>query len=399
MEQGWRKHIIWGLVTLFVVYSFCLSTAAAVFSPSIKSALKVSDLAVSLATGAFVLGYACLQIPVGYLLDKFNAKYIVSAGIFLLVLGNVAISFSTSLWTFTLSNLLQGFGAAFAFVSAAVLVTQWYPSRMFPILFGLTEAMSCVFAGIIHYYLNLALKVYAWNDIYQWLALFGFILLVLSFLFVTSPAQKKPKTSLSLNKSLHQVLGNPQILLCTLAAATSFGVLLAYASLWYLPVQTYYSVQSQQAVIISGMLLIGLGIGTPVLGWISNKVKSRTMVLHVSLVLGTMGLLLCLYLPHYNIDTYIIIKTISFITGFFLSGSMLLYTIVSEISTDSTRGVAISVLNTAVFLFNSLLLFIPYLFITELSKQFFTYLWVLPFFILIAILLIYFIKNSYSDNQ
>jgi hypothetical protein len=57
--------------------------------------------------------------------------------------------------------------------------------------------------------------------------------------------------------------------------------------------------------------------------------------------------------------------------------------------------VAISVLNTAVFLFNTLMMFIPYLFITVISKEFFTYLWTLPFCILFSLLLVYFIRDTY----
>ena len=151
-------------------------------------------------------------------------------------------------------------------------------------------------------------------------------------------------------------------------------------------------------MIISGMIFVGLGIGTPVLGWISNLIKSRVMVIHITLCIGGMILLLCLYAPHFDITTLIPIKIVSFLLGFFLSGAMLFYTIVSEISTNKTRGVAISVLNTAVFLFNTLMLFIPYLFITIASKDFFTYLWILPFSIIFSLLLLYFIKDTQTPN-
>ena len=84
--------------------------------------------------------------------------------------------------------------------------------------------------------------------------------------------------------------------------------------------------------------------------------------------------------------------------GFFLSGAMLLYTVVSEISTNATRGVAISVTNTAVFLFNTVMLFSPYLFLTLSSTHFYTYLWIMPFFLTFSILLLYFIKDSFRPE-
>ncbi len=86
----------------------------------------------------------------------------------------------------------------------------------------------------------------------------------------------------------------------------------------------------------------------------------------------------------------------AFIFGFLLSGSMFFYTIVSETSTNNTRGVALSITNSLVFLFNSIILLIPYLFSTKISFLFFTYMWVLPFCVLISILCLYFIKETYE---
>lgn len=104
-----------------------------------------------------------------------------------------------------------------------------------------------------------------------------------------------------------------------------------------------------------------------------------------------------IYLPHFMINNYYIIETVSFLTGFMLSGSELIYTIVSEMSSNNTRGIALSVTNTGVFLFNTIILLVPYAFITKTSTQFFTYLWVLPFCVMIAILMSYFIKETYSS--
>jgi len=395
MQNKIYGPIVWFISTLFVIYSFCLNTAAAVFSSAIKTTLHASNFGVSIATGAFILGFACMQIPAGYLLDKFNARFIVSTGVFLLALGNLITSISDNLIIFSLSNFLQGIGAAFSFIAAAILISQWFSSRVFPILFGLTQTISCISAGIIHYNFTILLQTHSWSEIYQGLAIFGFLLFILTLLLVKTPLSYKRPAGISLKKSLASVLHNKQIWLSSIAAATSFGVLLAYGSVWYLQIQTYYLVQNLDAMIISGMIFFGIGIGTPLLGWCSNLVKSRIMVIHITLVLGTMALLLGIYLPHFNLTTLIPIKIISFLIGFLLSGSMLFYTIVSEISSDSTRGVAISFLNTAVFIFNTLMLFIPYIFVTHISKEFFTYLWTLPFCSLISILLLYFIKDTY----
>lgn len=393
-----HRYIVWFITTLFVVYAFCLNTASAVFSQSIKMSLNATDFNISLAMSAFILAFASMQIPAGFLLDKFNARYVVSSAVILLALGNLLLSYADSLAMLATANFLQGIGASFAFVSAAVLISQWFSEKQFPILFGLTQAISCILAAVIHYSFTIALTHYSWNEIYRFLSLMGLTVFVLSILLISPPPDKKHTSAMSLRTSLAVVFQNRQILLCSLAAATSFGVLLTYAGFWYFTIQAYYSVANLQSVAIGGAIFLGIGVGTPLFGWLSNKVKSRVMVIHVTLCLGTMALLAGIYLPHFNMSTLIFIKIISFLIGLLLSGSMLFYTMVNELSTDATRGVSISVLNTAVFLFNTLMIFMPYAFITTQSTNYFTYLWVLPFFILISILSLYFIKDSYSSK-
>ena len=390
--------LVWFVSTLFVIYAFCLNTAAAVFSDAVKVSLGLTDMQATYAVGAFTIGFALMQIPAGYLLDRFNTKYILSFGVLLMALGNICISFTSDLMFFSLANFMQGAGGSFAFIGSGIVIARWFPPRAFPILFGLTQTMSCVLTGVIHYVFKTALETHPWNYIYKDLSVFGAILLVATFLLVRVPADGKKTEPVSFKKALGLVCTNSQIWLSTIAAATTFGVLLAYGGFWYLSVQNFYSVPSGSALILSAIIFAGIGVGTPMLGWASNLFRSRKLVIHMTLVLGNMVLLLGLYLPHYEFGGFILIDVISFFIGFFLSGSMLFYTVVSELSTDSTRGVALSVTNTGVFLFNTALMFIPYFFITENSKNFFTYLWVLPFCVLISILLTYFIKETYTEQ-
>jgi len=271
---------------------------------------------------------------------------------------------------------------------------------MFPIMFGLTQSLSCVLAAVIHYKLVLALQTTTWQNIYLKLAIFGVILFIVSFIVINSPkTAKEHEAPISLGKSLKMTFKNKQVWLCALCAATSFGVLAAYGSFWYLNVQKFYSVNLTSSLWISGLVFVGIGIGTPLLGWISNQLHSRRVVIHVALALGTIFLIMGLYLPHFKINSYVFIDTISLLIGLSLSGAMLFYTCASELATDQTRAVALGVINTAVFIFNSFLLFLPRFFITNKSTTFFTYLWILPVCVLISILFSYFVKETYKSAK
>lgn len=399
MKTSFKGLLIWFIVTLFVIYAFFLNTAGAVFGDTIKSHLHLSDFGAAFAIGSFILGFAAMQIPAGYLLDRFPIRIVVGTGLFFLALGNITLTFSTNLTMFALSNFIQGLGASFAFIAAGKLISEWFAPKLFPILFGLTQTLSCILTAIIHYYLVKALETVSWQTIYQQLAIFGFCLVVLVVLFVRSPSKKKSGEKISFSKSAATVFKSKQTWLCSWAAATSFGALASYASFWYMSVEKHFGVDTSESLVISGMIFVGIGIGTPFLGWLSNKLKSRNLVIHISLVFGAIFLMLGLYLPHFDVNTYIPIKIISFLAGFFLSGSMLYYTSVSELSSNSTRAMGLGLVNTSVFAFNTFLLFIPQLFITKQSTGYATHLWVLPVSVLISIFLAYFVKETYSKSN
>ena len=394
MNKNIRGYLIWFIVTLFVVYAFFLNTAGAVFSDTFKTFMNLSDMGAAFAVGSFVLGFACMQIPAGYLLDRFPIRFVASGGLFLLALGNLALTLSSNLPLFALSNFIQGLGASFAFIAVGKLIGEWFAPKIFPILFGLTQTISCLLTAIIHYYLVKALETISWQMIYLEFALFGFALLVLMLMLVKSPRSAQAQRLLSFRNSMSAVLKNQQMWICSVAAATSFGTLVAYASFWYIQVEKYFSVDPSTSLVIGGMIFVGIGIGTPFFGWLSNKLRSRKLAIHISVVPGAMFLLMGLYLPHFNSAAYISVAFISFCIGFFLSGSMLYYTCISELSSENTRAVALGLINTSVFIFNTALLFIPQLFITKTSSTYFTYLWILPLCVLISILCSYFVKET-----
>lgn len=394
MSLNIRGYLIWLIVTLFVVYAFFLNTAGAVFSNAFKETLQLSDIGAAFAVGSFVLGFACMQIPAGYLLDRFPIRIVASDGLFLLALGNLTLTASTSLSLFAVSNFMQGLGASFAFIAVGKLIGEWFAPNMFPILFGLTQTISCVLTAIIHYFLVKALEAVSWQTIYLEFSAFGFALFVLMLLFVKSPPHAKAQHLLSLRNSLSTVVRNKQMWLCSLAAATSFGVLAAYGSFWYMQVEQYFAVDLATSLVISGMIFVGIGIGTPFFGWLSNKIRSRKLAIHISVVPGAIFLVMGLYLSHFNTSAYFPVEFVSFCIGFFLSGSMLYYTCVSELSSQNTRAVALGLINTSVFIFNTALLFIPQFFITQTSTSYFTYLWILPVSVLISIFVGYFTKET-----
>ena len=386
-----NRFIVWSVVTAYVVYAFTLNTAAAVFTPAIEASLHATSVQATIAVMMFMVGFALMQIPAGYLLDRYSARVVVSAGVFLLAVGNFLIAFSSSLTLFALGNLIQGVGASFSFIAAAVLIGQWFKSEHFPILFGITQLLSCALAGYLHYVFAMSIVATSWSSLYFNLCYVGFSLFVLSLIFIKNPPNIDREHPLSLSASLKTICWNPQLWLCSGALATS--LLLAYASFWYSKVHGQIGVTLHDSMVVSGLIFLGLGVGTPLVGYLSNLMQSRKKVTAVSLLLGVMFLITGIYLPDSLSTNQLLVQVIAFLIGVTLSGSMLFFTMINEIFQPEVKGVAISVSNAAAFLFNSFLLYLPYCLTS--TAEFHATLWVLPLFVVISLIMLVFIRESY----
>lgn len=81
---------------------------------------EANEFRVGLALGIYGLSQALLQIPFGFLSDRFGRKNILYLGLGLLILGSLCAAWSTSIWGLILGRFFQGAGAIGCVVLATV---------------------------------------------------------------------------------------------------------------------------------------------------------------------------------------------------------------------------------------------------------------------------------------
>ena len=109
-----RKQVI----TVFFVFAFgyflsCLLRAiTATLSPvfTLEFDLMAADL--GLLAGGYFLGFASMQIPLGYLLDKLGPKKIVSSFLLIAFIGTVSFALAQSFSGLLASRILIGVGSS-----------------------------------------------------------------------------------------------------------------------------------------------------------------------------------------------------------------------------------------------------------------------------------------------
>jgi MFS family permease len=73
--------------------------------------------------------YAVMQVPVGFLLDRFGARRLLIFGALAMGSGQLAVAFSDNLSQAIVGRVLVGLGDAFTFISFIRVINGWYKGR------------------------------------------------------------------------------------------------------------------------------------------------------------------------------------------------------------------------------------------------------------------------------
>jgi MFS family permease len=125
--------------------------------------------------------YGAMQIPVGLLLDRFGARPIITIGMALMAVGQLALAFAPDVAWAIAARMLLGAGDAAVFPSVLRVIAVWFPERQAPFMVQLTGLVGQ--SGQIIAVLPLAALLHAtsWTIAFGSLAGLGALFTVLTF--------------------------------------------------------------------------------------------------------------------------------------------------------------------------------------------------------------------------
>ena len=108
-----NKAIIIFLVFAFGYFLSCLLRAVtATLSPVLSSEFNLNAGDLGLLAGGYFLGFATMQIPLGYLLDNYGPKKIVSAFLLIAIIGTLSFAAAQNFSGLLISRVLIGIGVS-----------------------------------------------------------------------------------------------------------------------------------------------------------------------------------------------------------------------------------------------------------------------------------------------
>jgi len=352
---SWYGCFIWLLAILFFLYEYCVRMIPATISEHIIKDLNINTEQFALISSAYYIAYSAMQIPVGILLDRFGVRLFLSLASIVCSLGVFGFSISDTFYDCIISRFLTGLGSSFGFIGLLVITLNWFPHNHFGFLGGLAQLLGAtgpLLAGAPIIYL-MQKTGNDWHSIFWNISFIGIILFFLIAIFV----RNKPKANsgeiffISKELPLKKALKN-------LIKITHFWFVLPYAGLIYvsLPLMGAYwgtlyletrSFDPSTAALIVSMCWVGLAIGSPIIGRLSDHFKRRKPFLVILGVLGAIASFLIIMQPSQN---SLVLSFLFFLLGFASSGQSLSFATIVEQVPSELKATAMGANNTAIML-------------------------------------------------
>ena len=350
-------YIVWFLGAFFFFVDYIVRVSSSVLTPLLIQTFHVNAFTIGGFSAFFYYAYIGMQIPVGILVDRFNPKWLLILASLLCAVSTFMFAEISNITMGFFSRFLTGFGAAFAFVGTLKLVSLWFNAEQFAFWAGLTQAMGMVGAMVGQGPMAELYKSFGLRS-----SMYGFVILFLIIPFLMLLFIKEKNNPLKHeNSAIHYevktwasmkiILTSVQSWLNCLFIGFLYAPTACFGEQWgasFLSINQGISIESAGQE--TGMMFIGLAIGCPLLGWISDRVQRRLLIMRMSTVACFILLSIIIYgkfIPGYTFLSPAVYTTLLFLYGLFNSGIVVSYALASEVNPRQLTGMALGVTNMA----------------------------------------------------
>ena len=277
-KAGGKAYGIWFIGSLFYLYELFVRVIPSLLGQVPNSPVaELSLTQMSTVMSLYYMIYSPMQLFVGPLFDTFGGRKLLVGNCLLLALACLLPLIPTGVLFFLgAGRFAMGFASAFGFVGVMYLCTTWFPQNKWAMLSGLTTMLGMF--GSIGSQNGFAYLNAGYRNIWLTACGFGIIVTLLLYVFIPKDTHLAP-----CDKKLWQELGSRLWMIAKQPGAWVAGILTGalympfavFADLWSIPYFTnvchFTTLEAAQLVSI---LNLSWAISCPIMGWISDSVRS-----------------------------------------------------------------------------------------------------------------------------
>ncbi len=354
--QTTPRHLPWLVcfcAALFFLFEFLQVNIFNAITPSLMDEFAISAARIGQICANYFYASFLFVLPAGMILDRVSTRKVILIAMTSSVLSTYLFSCVTSPWAADVCRFVTGMGGSFCFISCIRLASRWFPARRLALIIGLMVTMAMFGGMLAQTPMTLLTDILGWRNMLIIDAMLGIIIIGLIFFFV----HDQPTHSTHINsepilswrqflKALTQSLLNLQNWLGGFYTSLLNLPLMLMGALWgslYL-VQVHGLTRTQSSFVTS-MIFIGTILGSPLIGWLSDKIGRRQPPMILCALLSLAVILSIMLVPSLSISSLIILF---FALGLFTSGQILSYPLIAESNPKALTGTSEGIASTLI---------------------------------------------------
>ena len=409
-----RPWLIVSLGAVYYCYEYFLRISPSVMTSELMRTYGLDGAQVGNLVAFYYHSYVPMQIVVGLLMDRYGPRFLLTLACLLCSAGTYLFAAGQSMAVAEVGRFLVGFGSAFAFVGALKLATIWLPPNRFGLISGIVMCLGMVGGMSGDYLLVPLVNAFGWKTASYLSAIVGVVLAGVLWAVIRD---KNPHASSyhahvidfrELFVGLWEALKRPQIWINGVIGLLIYLSLSAFAELWGIAyLEQAHALSSEQAARANSMVFLGWAIGAPFWGWFSDFIKRRVLPITVASILALIFVCIFLYVPNLSLVN---LHIVLFAFGLTTSVQIISFAICHEVTHIKIAATAIALTNMIVMVGGNVFqpvvgklldlqwkgtmldgarVYSPHAFKMALS--------VLPICLALAIILSFFLRETYSS--
>ena len=349
-----RRWVIFFLACFLFVLSQFYRASVAVISPDLMAELALDARGLSLVSAAFFYAFAAMQIPIGLYLDSIGPRITMTVLTLVAVAGALLFAMGDSLAALVAGRALLGIGMACNLMGTLKLITLWFGPLRFATLSALVVSVGTVGNIVAATPLVIMVDAVGWRGAFLVFAAVNLLLAVVFFLVVRDrPASADDDRAASpVPAGLGEALAGVRALfsekdywIISLGTFCRYGIYAAVQALWAGPfLMQVLGISPVATGNLLFLMSIGIVIGSPICGWLSDAAIGSRKVVIISGLAGMLAVLVVLSRLSSGVG-FAPLAVLFFGFGFFSSAGQVMYAHIKERMPIERAGTAMTGIN------------------------------------------------------
>jgi sugar phosphate permease len=343
--------IMWIIPTVFYALVYILRVAPGILKSDIMNHYGIDDFKFGLIPAFYYAGYASMQIPVSFAMDRFRLNRVMSCLMFITGFGLMLLSRSPLFPLALVGCFIVGAGTTVSVLGSSNVINSSFPKNYYSFMFGLTLTFGFLSGACAGKLLSASMDYYNWQELYGFATGFCLVLAMAAFTLIKTPATHK-KLDVSLPTALTFIVKNKFIVLLAICGGFMTAPVQGFADAWG-PGFLYKTMgfEESTAILINSMCLLGYGVGAPIIGRLAQKYDVLKESLIACGLVMALSFLMVLFIPNLSSTT---IGLLLFLAGMGSSFPTLTFAIILRRSKREFNTISIGIANMILMIFGSI---------------------------------------------